>query len=522
MTPALLKKIIQLVESGATVLGAPPISSPSLSNYPQCDAQVKQLAEGLWGKAPYIHERVLGKGRIVLDSAAGRLPQKHHSEDVPLIPRMGTWIWYAKGNPALSAPSGDVHFRYSLEIAGKPRLEEAVIEATADNSFTLQVNGRQILTGDNFNKIYSADITSAVKPGKNAITVAANNSGPAANPAGLIAAIRLTYADGTTKVVGTDATWSASSDKTNWSIAKELGRASMAPWRLGASNTQEQVANELYPDYATASAVLAKQDVPEDFLADAPLRYAHRRTATEDIYFVANTIRQQVAATCTFRVRLGTPRLWDAITGTTRRLPQFTHRKKTTAVPLVFAPHQSFFVIFPHEGQNKRGTGINFPQLKAIAILQGAWEVAFDPKWGGPAKTTFPSLQGWSKRPEDGIKHYSGIATYRKSFDLPAGADNEIYLDLGTVHELAEVSLNGKRLGTVWCAPWRIGLSGNLKEKGNLLEIRVANLWTNRQIGDASRPEQERFTRTAIHARIDGPLRPSGLLGPVTLQATGP
>jgi hypothetical protein len=154
--------------------------------------------------------------------------------------------------------------------------------------------------------------------------------------------------------------------------------------------------------------------------------------------------------------------------------------------------------------------------------LRGAWEVAFDPQWGGPAKVTFPSLQDWSKRPEDGIKHYSGIATYRKSFDLPDGVDKEVFLDLGTVHELAEVTLNGEKLGTAWCAPWRIRLSGHLKETGNVLEVKVANLWTNRQIGDASKPEHMRFTRTAIRARIDGPLKPSGLLGPVTLQATAP
>jgi hypothetical protein len=210
--------------------------------------------------------------------------------------------------------------------------------------------------------------------------------------------------------------------------------------------------------------------------------------------------------------------LWDAVTGTTRKLPQYTHRNKTTAVPLAFAPFQSFFVIFPHEGRKNGGTGTNFPDFETLATLRGAWEVAFDPRWGGPAQVTFPSLQDWSKRPEDGIKHYSGIATYRKSFDLPAGADKEIYLDLGTVHELAEVSLNGRRLGTVWCAPWRIGLSGHRKETGNLLEIKVANLWTNRLIGDTAKPEQMRFTRTAIRAPIDGPLKPSGLLGPVVLK----
>lgn len=85
----------------------------------------------------------------------------------------------------------------------------------------------------------------------------------------------------------------------------------------------------------------------------------------------------------------------------------------------------------------------------------------------------------------------------------------------------AEMPRNGKRLGTVWCAPWRIDLSGNLKEEGNLLEIKVANLWTNRLIGDASRPQQERFTRMAIRPPLDGGLRPSGLLGPVTLETPG-
>jgi hypothetical protein len=178
MTPALLEKIIQLVESGATVLGAPPISSPSLSDYPQCDVRVIQLAEKLWGKAPYTQERALGKGRVLLDSAAPQLAQENIAEDAPLLPGTGRWIWYAQGNPAISAPAGDVHFRYSLDIGDESRLEKALVEATADNSFTLQANGNQMLAGDNFHKVYSADITSGLKSGQNEITVTANNTAP--------------------------------------------------------------------------------------------------------------------------------------------------------------------------------------------------------------------------------------------------------------------------------------------------------------------------------------------------------
>jgi len=534
MTPALLERIIQLVESGATVLGAPPISSPSLSDYPQCDAQVQQLAEKLWGKAPYIQERVIGKGRILLDSGAPQLAQEDTAEDVVLLPSTGKWIWYAQGNPAISAPAGDVHFRYSLYIGDKSRLEKAVVEATADNAFTLQANGNQMLAGDNFHKIYSADITSVLKSGQNEITVTANNFGPDANPAGLITAIRLAFVDGTTRDIGTDANWSASRDKTNWSAAKELGAGSVAPWRLGAGNTKVQIPKDLYPDYTTTSALLAGQGVPEDFQADAPLRYTHRRTEDREIYFVSNRSDQSLQSDCTFRVAGGQPELWNPVSGERRLLPQYQSENKQTTISLQFEPLQSFFVVFPRSdlsGSSKSMAGAgNFPKATSVATLEGSWKVSFDPKWGGPKEVTFDALQDWTRRKEEGIKYYSGIATYRRTFDSTHGSGvggqesgRRLYLDLGTVHEIARVRLNGKDLGVVWCAPWRIDISTALKAGKNDLEIKVANLWPNRLIGDASKLQEKRVTRTTANPYNAGSaLLPSGLLGPVTVQADTP
>ena len=43
MTPGLVKKIKELVEAGATVIGQPPRRSPSLAGYPQCDHGSKTL-----------------------------------------------------------------------------------------------------------------------------------------------------------------------------------------------------------------------------------------------------------------------------------------------------------------------------------------------------------------------------------------------------------------------------------------------------------------------------------------------
>jgi hypothetical protein len=64
MTPELLAKVRDLVHAGATVIGAWPLKSPSLSNFPQCDAEVKRLVSELWGSGDG-PEHHLGKGRVV-------------------------------------------------------------------------------------------------------------------------------------------------------------------------------------------------------------------------------------------------------------------------------------------------------------------------------------------------------------------------------------------------------------------------------------------------------------------------
>ena len=79
-----------------------------------------------------------------------------------------------------------------------------------------------------------------------------------------------------------------------------------------------------------------------------------------------------------------------------------------------------------------------------VTTLEGPWSVAFDTAWGGPEKVVFESLSDWSAHPVDGIRHYSGIATYSKTFNLPesflAKNSTEIYLDLGIVKNMARLA----------------------------------------------------------------------------------
>jgi hypothetical protein len=298
---------------------------------------------------------------------------------------------------------------------------------------------------------------------------------------------------------------------------------------------------DLYPDYASTAAVLATMKVPEDFRSDGPIRHGHRRTGSEDIYFVANTTNEKVDARCMFRVTQGAPQLWNPVTAEIRSLPQFTRDGETTSVPMTFEPHQSFFVIFPREDSKSKplATGVNFPPAKPLAAIDGEWEVSFDPRWGGPERVTFDKLQDWTTREERGIKYYSGIATYRKPFGFSQGSGRKLYLDLGTVRDIARVRLNGKDLGVVWCAPWRVEITDALKQGGNHLEIEVANRWPNRMLGDQSAPDKDaralkwesgllggKEYKAGRHTFATGPglgkLLPSGLLGPVRIVATEP
>src|SRR5439155_14854454 len=49
MTPRLLRRIKEFVEAGAIVEGRRPTKSPSLVDYPHCDAELDELGRALWG-----------------------------------------------------------------------------------------------------------------------------------------------------------------------------------------------------------------------------------------------------------------------------------------------------------------------------------------------------------------------------------------------------------------------------------------------------------------------------------------
>lgn len=281
-------------------------------------------------------------------------------------------------------------------------------------------------------------------------------------------------------------------------------------------------------------------------------RSVHRRADSSHLFFIAVPAGESGKALASFRVGKMAPELWDPVTGKMRDLTDYRVDADVVRLELEFASGQSHFVVFRKPSTKVQATIRNFPVTRDVANVSGRWQVTFDPKWGGPKQAvTFDTLTDWTAHSDPGVRYYSGTAVYRTKFnlaDLPGGAS---FLDLGTVNHLARVRVNGRDLGVVWCAPWRVEIpAGLLKPSANLLEIAVTNVWANRLIGDEQQPDDcewlaghvntgkylKRFPDWFVKGRPrpssgrygfttwnyfnkDSRLTPSGLLGPVRVMA---
>jgi hypothetical protein len=328
------------------------------------------------------------------------------------------------------------------------------------------------------------------------------------------------------------------------------------------------------------------------------LNYIHRRVKQKDIYFVANRDGKAADTICSFRVSGKQPELWYPDTGQIRKPAIYEVKDNEIQLPLHFDPSGSVFVVFDKKtnpsaivsikrdgkviydkdlkkpsplpelyfdkdgmvietdqlgvyelaSENGYIRKINIKQFAKSVAIEGPWDIVFPPNRGAPQQAAFEQLTDWSKHSVEGIKYFSGTATYIKEVEVPAdffsGSERKIVLDLGKVKEIAEVKLNDMNLGILWKPPYSVDVTEKLKPGKNKLEVQVTNLWVNRLIGDEQypddsqwvhdrelvcwpewlvkgqpRPEQRRITFSNIKGyKKDSPLLESGLLGPVELK----
>lgn len=288
-------------------------------------------------------------------------------------------------------------------------------------------------------------------------------------------------------------------------------------WGAGGGKGEGTV----FADGTMAEALAALGATPDfEFTRPRPdtaLRFVHRRLTDGDLYWVSNTKDGPEALEASFRVTGKAPELWQAETGAIQPASYLIAGGRTI-VPLRLEPNGAVFVVFRKDAAEP-ARALPEPVETQVAAIEGAWNVAFEAGGGAPASLTFDSLSSWSENSDPGVKYFSGTAAYTKTIEAPADwfkAGARLWLDLGNVKNLVQVSVNGQRLGILWKTPFRVDVTPALKPGSNALEIKVTNLWVNRLIGDEQPGVTKRFTYTAMKFyQADSPLQPSGLIGPV-------
>ncbi len=294
----------------------------------------------------------------------------------------------------------------------------------------------------------------------------------------------------------------------------------------------------------TVKQVLEDLEIAADFEvtgidnSDRHIDYIHRRTATEEIYFVSNSSQGTEKVSCVFRVEKNKiPEIWDAESGLVQRAVEYEKVKNGIRMELVMDPLASRFVVFRNQSTGKNDEALvgdlqygfftnttSDEGLETIDISDN-WAVRFNPEMGGPESYSFEKLSSWSDSDNEGIKYYSGSATYTREFMVSRetlSKQKEAFVVFGDIQEMARVSVNGQDCGILWTLPYRARITPYLKEGKNTLNVQVINTWNNRIVGDYKNPKGKVYTQTNAKNKFNenSPLLKSGLMGKAEIYIT--
>ena len=280
----------------------------------------------------------------------------------------------------------------------------------------------------------------------------------------------------------------------------------------------------------------------------------HRQLENADIYFIVNQANRPATEQVECPQSAAEPELWDPYTGkiTYAKDNDRVTTKGNTSVSIRLRPGQSMFVVFNHQKAAYKKEPAYRTGSKTRRTLSDIWDVAFQPKVDEPFSIQGFRLADLSYSNEPRLKYFSGTATYTRSVALSAddlAGGKRVVLHLGTLNDIAELSVNGKSVATLWYPPYEADITPYLHKGENRLSVAVTNNWANRLIGDEQfepdfewgmdrgeamgraikgfpdwfvkgepRPSRDRKTFVIwSYFRQDSPLQPAGLVGPVEL-----
>lgn len=578
MTPAMLEKIKSLVEAGAVVIGKPPATAPGLSDYPQSDARVKRLVAELWRSGQGGKQVVAGQspGEVL---AAMKVPRDFSaSRAIRYIHRVvGETEIYFVANPSPQAVDAVCSFRVTgkkptawfpdsgrmvpiavfEEADGCTRIPlrfesvgsmfvvfEPGVRVAAERIVSVKRDGSELAKMDRSDQQPPPpDVTGSftmvawVKPEVAIALPQESNTGIAAN---VIERNDVIYPPPGHEVWTDQDSGAGFGVGTNGVCVCEHGGFYFPALLVHAAAITDW----------THVAVVYRDGTPSLYVNGKLARTGLKGPKTVHSGVAVNhgremkDFRGEVAGLQQFRQALS-----DAeIANLAQAVPVPPAGGLAPAVELVGleVSQNGSYAIATADGMTRQVVVSELPQPLA---LDGPWEVRFGAGGGAPERVVLDRLISWSDHADDGVKYYSGSASYLKRFDYQPAAISDplqrpvISLDLGRVAVMAAVKLNGRDLGVLWKPPFRVDVSDGIRPGANVLEVRVVNLPINRMLGDEQLPEDSdrndngtlkrwpqwleqgkpsptgRHTFTTWRLWKKGePLQSSGLLGPVRIR----
>ena len=614
MTPALVGKIKQLVEAGATVYGPQPTASPSLTDFPKCDEEVSRQAAEVWGDCDgtTVTEHAFGKGRVVWGPPLSSvLAQLQTSADFVSSVKLN-WIHRQVGDTEVyfvaNGTAAAVEALCQFRVKGlRPELWNPETGETTPMT-AYQVNGADISVALRFEASGSVFVVfrPQAKPFDSVVNFTLNGQpvvpltkppaiefqkatygvpGDAARTRDVIANLQTMLARGE---FGFQVAQLAQDDDPANGTVKTLDLEYTSDGQPFTVSAQDPDSINLNPEITFTTGVGGVRGLTGEYFTNMDLSGEPALVRTDGgLNFEWNSgppAKEMPANNWSAR--------WTS-TLTALKSGEYTfclyaddgcrlfiddknvidhwildtgNNAHTGKINLIAGEHHQFRVEYFQAGGNDdihlswlvpaanrpaevrcdtagrleivasqpghyeitTASGerrqVKVKKVPAPLEIIGPWDVRFPPNWGAPGQINLDCLSSLSDSTNAGVRYFSGTATYTKNFDwVPAAKSrrqrSETWLDLGEVQVMAQVELNGHDLGILWKPPFRVNVTGALQAGTNALEIRVADLWPNRMIGDAALPVAERFTWSSYEPFTkDSPLLKSGLLGPVKLQ----
>lgn len=308
----------------------------------------------------------------------------------------------------------------------------------------------------------------------------------------------------------------------------------MNPDPVELSPEVKQKINELKQAGVLIPAIPYKEDdfsaygLERDLIVPQDIAWTHRRGDLGDIYFIANQREETRTFTASMRINGKKPECWNPVTGEIDAAPSYAQKGNRTEVTLTLAPNESVFIVFSSEEAGKGNSANNqkpekeknnsTPNSRNVALETKEYAITFA---NTGKEITRNELFDWSQDADEQIRYYSGTANYKTTFRWKdkLKKNQQVFLNLGQICNIATVRVNGVDCGTIWTAPYRADITAALKKGVNELEIEVTNTWANAFLGaDEGKAPFPGIWANAKYRRQEKTLLPAGLLGPLSLS----